>query len=287
MVNLHELAYAMDNYIWSIRTYPDLVVCFGLQPLIDLMSIGTAQFVSYDTTFNLGDFYLSVLTLKLSIFNEAPSVPLAFMIHDRKFKSVHSEFCENFKRRMKRNSTDVTLVTDGEAAIVASFKTCFPKWNMVSCWNHLLSDIEMWLKRHDGKASDVLIYKSNIRELLKSETEGDLSAKLSTFRESWSEAFVEHYNACLADRVLDSFVGRLRHLKLECDSVTTNMSESLNFVIKDFQGWKEKTADLSLISLYQLQNFYETQINRSRQGFGPYHFKSGVQSGIIHNFHVI
>jgi hypothetical protein len=62
------------------------------------------------------------------------------------------------------------------------------------------------------------------------------------------------------------------------------MSESLNYVIKEFQGWKESTADLCLLSLYRLQVYYRTIINRSTDGFGPYTVSDDQRRGI--NFQI-
>jgi hypothetical protein len=53
------------------------------------------QCLSYDTTFDMGDFYLSVLTFRQTEFEETPVVPLLFMIHERRLESVHDFF---FKR---------------------------------------------------------------------------------------------------------------------------------------------------------------------------------------------
>jgi len=40
---------------------------------------------SYDTTFNVGEYYLSTLVVKLPIFEEEPSFPVAFGLDERKF----------------------------------------------------------------------------------------------------------------------------------------------------------------------------------------------------------
>ena len=89
---------------------------------------------------------MSVLALKLSVFEEAPTIPIPFVMHDRKFHSVHYEFCQELRRRLKVNS-NVALVTDGEASIVSAFKESYTQWVFVSCWNHILSDVEVWVKR--------------------------------------------------------------------------------------------------------------------------------------------
>jgi len=43
------------------------------------------ELLSYDTTFQLGDFYVSVLCFRHTLFKEAPVIPAAFLVHERKF----------------------------------------------------------------------------------------------------------------------------------------------------------------------------------------------------------
>lgn len=124
IIALHELAYMLPNFVWSIRTFPDLVVCFGMPSMLELLADCSRLLLSYDTTFNLGDFYLSVLVAKLSTMIESPCLPVAFVLHERKFQSVHMEFCLSLRSRLKR-LPQTFLVTDGEAGIVNSFKTVY------------------------------------------------------------------------------------------------------------------------------------------------------------------
>ena len=49
------------------------------------------QMLSYDTTFQLGDFYLSVFLFQHSTFSSSPVIPGFFLIHERKFQSCHEE----------------------------------------------------------------------------------------------------------------------------------------------------------------------------------------------------
>ena len=68
LYNLHELAYNLDGFVMKITMYPDLVIICALKSMVveletvlqlDLQS----QLLSYDTTFELGDFYLSTSLL--------------------------------------------------------------------------------------------------------------------------------------------------------------------------------------------------------------------------------
>ena len=52
--------------------------------------------MSYDTTFQLGDFYVSILTFK---FQEAPVMPAA-LIHDTyKYRAYHEEMLATAKKK--------------------------------------------------------------------------------------------------------------------------------------------------------------------------------------------
>jgi hypothetical protein len=50
--------------------------------------------------------------------------------------------------------------------------------------------------------------------------------------------------------------------------ITTNQAESLNFVIKQLQEWKEAPPDCILLSVYYLQSYY---VLRGQRGLGNYH----------------
>ena len=66
LYNLHEIAYDIPGFIWKINTFPDLVCVCGLQEIVNeldrvLVLDTSSQLLSYDTTFKLGDFYVSPL----------------------------------------------------------------------------------------------------------------------------------------------------------------------------------------------------------------------------------
>ena len=78
--------------------------------------------MSYDTTFQLGDFYVSILTFK---FQEAPVMPAA-LIHDTyKYRAYHEEMLATAKKNLVPilAATSSPIVTDNEYGIVnAVFK---------------------------------------------------------------------------------------------------------------------------------------------------------------------
>ena len=75
-------------FIHKIVTHPDLFVICGLHPMLKdidrLLSIVDGQLLSYDTTFQLGDFYVSPLLFRNILFSKSPVIPVAFLLHERK-----------------------------------------------------------------------------------------------------------------------------------------------------------------------------------------------------------
>ena len=73
------------------------------------------QLLSNDTTFQLGEFYLSVLSFCHTLFEEAPVIPAAFMFHKCKFQSAHNELLGmSTKFVHSLGKTTLPLVTNEE-----------------------------------------------------------------------------------------------------------------------------------------------------------------------------
>ncbi len=124
--NLHEIAYDLDGFVKVITTYPDLVIICGLDKLIHefelILQIDSKcpQLLSYDTTFQLGDFYLSPFLYRYTVFSNSPVIPCLFLIHERKFKNVHERFMQylaNSVPTLLKGKKKVPLVTDEEVGI--------------------------------------------------------------------------------------------------------------------------------------------------------------------------
>ncbi|XP_047135678.1 uncharacterized protein LOC124812742 [Hydra vulgaris] len=119
LYNLHELAYD-TNFIHNIITFPDLVVVMysdeTLQIFQQVLKLSQLpQQLSYDITFSLGDFYLSVLLFRETEFDPSPIIPLAFMIHERKTLMPHSIFWQHMKLVCPELALkNVFIVTDQE-----------------------------------------------------------------------------------------------------------------------------------------------------------------------------
>ena len=85
LYNLHELSHDIDIFIHKIVTFPDLVIVCGLKPmlkevnrLLQVESLSSSQLLSYDTTFQLGDFYVSPMLFRNILFIRSPVMPAFF-----------------------------------------------------------------------------------------------------------------------------------------------------------------------------------------------------------------
>ena len=98
------------GFIYDIVLYPDLIVLgfdkefikvhLGLFNRTDLpASIG----MYYDTTFNLDDFYLSIVSFSEQEFDPAPKIPVFYMLHERKTQETHDFFGGKLQRKLIRN----------------------------------------------------------------------------------------------------------------------------------------------------------------------------------------
>ena len=126
-----ELAYTITGFMWTIRTYPDLVVTCGSAFFTTNLPTTSTVMLSYDTTFNLGDFYILVLMTQMNTFSEASTFPIAFLIHERKFEATHISFFTAIKELLPASFTAV-IVTNGEKAVINTICNVFPSWTVIS-----------------------------------------------------------------------------------------------------------------------------------------------------------
>ena len=126
LYNTHELAHGLEDFVYKIITFSDLIIICGLKAVLQeldrIISAVTKRpiLLSYDTTFRLGDFYVSSLLFRHVLFNQSPVIPAAFMLHERKFQSTHEEFMKIINLKLpllSKLKKPVLIVTDDETGI--------------------------------------------------------------------------------------------------------------------------------------------------------------------------
>ena len=220
-LNLHLLFYHLEGYISDIKTAPDLYVILGLKDIYEefdrLLQFKTDDTVPlfYDTTFNLGDFYVSTLSFQHILFENPPIIPLAIMIHERKFQKHHEVFLDSVKEKIPRLSTKkLAIVTDRETGIINAIKKIFPNLRLLICWNHILRDTKEWLRKNGNRnfgkynciqsSSQTITESSSLEEynkLLLGDEQGNEEDIKPGFGSFWSKLFVDYF-----DKTLDSAI---------------------------------------------------------------------------------
>ena len=278
LFNLVELTYDIQDYTHRMFLVPELGVVLGHRAMLQefravLCTKGQQpQLVSYDTTYNLGDFYVSPLLFRHTLFEGAPVMPVAFLIHEKRTQFAHEVFMD-FIAKEAPEIAGAPFVTDGEENIITAIKKRLPQVRQLRCWNHLQSGARHWLRKHGASSSECSVYVQDLKQLLMSPTEKDYRHLYGTLSQKWSQAFVEYYNHHIDPEVTAS-AGRwiLEPLGIYngYSGVTTNQSEGFNTLLKTFTLRKESTIDSLMLALYFLQCYFSNEIQRELAGLGQY-----------------
>lgn len=201
LYNLHEIAYDIPGFIWKITTFPDLLCICGLEEIISefnrvilVSSHSRCQLLSYDTTFQLGDFYVSTLLFRHIVFEQSPCIPVMFLIHERKFTETHEQMFEECAKQIPSlTKTQFAIVTDREKSIIKALKGILPTVKVVHCWNHIIKDVQLWCRKHGAPKNDISIYCDDLRELFHSANEKDYELKLKERADAWDALFRDYY----------------------------------------------------------------------------------------------
>lgn len=149
--------------------------------------------MSYDTTFQLGDFYLSPFLFKHVLFESHPVIPA---LHERKFESAHKELMLHLKEEIPSLSAvkaPVPIVVDDKMALCNAIDESLPGVTSVRCWNHTISAVKLWLRRHGAVSDEIPVYISHLRDLFHQPSEEAYGNRLEQLKTKWSDAFLEYY----------------------------------------------------------------------------------------------
>ena len=129
LYNVHELTYDIPDFVHKIVTYPDLLIVCGIKKVIRgcnrllTIQLSSPQLLSYDTTFQLGDFYVSPLLFRNNLFQNSPVMPAMFAIHERKLKVTHDEMMRIVAQQLPYlvdGTVKVPIVTDDEVGFTSA-----------------------------------------------------------------------------------------------------------------------------------------------------------------------
>ena len=284
LYNLHLLFYHLEGYISDIKTAPDLYILLGLKNIYEefdkLLRFKTDETVPlfYDTTFNLGDFYVSTLSFQHYLFENAPVIPLGIMIHERKFQKHHEVFLEAVKEKVPLLGTkNLAIVTDRETGIINAIKKVFPNLTLLICWNHILRDTKDFLRKIGEISKNIEAINQQLKKLLECDSlenyikllYGDENNQKQSpgVRSFWSILFVEYFDKHL-DKTIRENAGKWVVDSSEVynpfSGITNNASESNHARYKHLTEFKENQVDLMVLFLQYLQ---KNDFNSIMKGF--------------------
>ncbi len=196
LYNLHVRAFD-GTFIKEILTFPDLVVIGWNDGIAGafLSLLGTSQSVGlfYDTTFRLGDYYVSIFSFVDVEFTNKPTIPLLFMIHERKTFETHDLFWRKVKNKLPglSKAKNVYIVSDEESAIVEAMRQNLPTTDIYRCWNHVMQNAKFNLKKFGiTSKSEISVYLDDIRELLAQTDHKKYTDLLLKRIASWNQVFL-------------------------------------------------------------------------------------------------
>ena len=280
--NLNVLAYHLDGFIKEIITFPDLLFFAGNSEMLcefnKLVLLNhKGMYLTYDTTFCLGDFYVSIIVFRHILFKKDPLIPLAFMVHDRKFQNVHKKFLQMISIHVPNiQKMKVPFVSDREPGILNAIKIVLPECPLLICWNHVKRDARFWLLNHGSTAKDRQVYRDHLNDILKSETEEDFDQTIEEHSRAWSEPFLTYFNTYLKKSIKEhasAWILISLELYNPSSGITNNVAESFNKVLKEIQDWKEIKCDEFAASVYELQRYYYFEIQRGYCNLGTLELK--------------
>ena len=71
--------------------------------------------LAYDTTFQLGDFYVSPILFRHIYFIGSPIIPLAFLVHDQKYQVSHEKLFSKLATKIPNlKKKKVPIIIDNE-----------------------------------------------------------------------------------------------------------------------------------------------------------------------------
>lgn len=305
----------LDNFVDTIMIAPHLQVFLAHPGSIQLtqrladrsLESGKPFFVYYDTTYNVGDYYVSFLSAKNLELASEPAYVICVNIHESKSEDSHFNFFNQFVHKILKFNENVCMITDREQAIINAINRSFGKEGLSNllffCENHIKTDLEFWLdKELKQKLEGLLKYKSievtandpaiqaqktklksqfkgflfSALELTNCATTEELVTQKEASAEKWSIEFKAYFENCIEPAIRNNLEKRAKFKfikELSMQSITNNLSEATHFSFKKWHGKKNARLDSVVLDMYKYVAFFIGEFNRAYKGLGDYSVK--------------
>ena len=129
--DLLEINKEFEDLMNDLQLVPNVAAVFCNKKLLnhvkELTKLQNGAILSYDTTYDTGDFYLSILICRHRGFIGEPEIPIGYLVHRKRDTESH----ELFFRRIKAlfpciYSANIIIVTDREMGIKNAISSTLP-----------------------------------------------------------------------------------------------------------------------------------------------------------------
>ena len=133
-----QLLHISLNYPNSIRSAPEVQVIgfentlvLEIKKIFNVANSNRRILLQYDTTFNMTDYYVSILNFMHPFLfknnsNISPPIPFGEYFHEKKYEESHEEFWRFTKKLFPEIEDKAVIITDCEAGIRSAIRKIFP-----------------------------------------------------------------------------------------------------------------------------------------------------------------
>jgi len=92
--------------------------------------------------------FVSPFLFRYVLFEQTSTIPAAFVLHERKFQSIHEKFMKFISQQLPalaKLEVPLPIVTDDEAGLCHAIDNNLPGVFHVQCWNHVFNSVKLWL----------------------------------------------------------------------------------------------------------------------------------------------
>ena len=292
-----------ELFVRDVKAAPDpqCVLCFDWQ-VKDMERFLTQPegfgILTVDTTYNLGQFYVTPTTyphlmLEDVASNKHPTMLGPVLVHQRMDFATFNYFASTLVGLNKKLINLRAFGTDGQESMIEAFSHAFPHSMHLQCFIHFKRNIAEKLKElgipssvGDEILADIFgkrcgtVYEEGLVDAISS---SDFSERLEGCKEAWEQReepyapssgprFYTYFSRYKASAVCSNMRKDLREeagLGSPPTIFTTNASESINAVLKHKVNYKESEWPTFNESIRQLAK-QQREVIRSLSGRGQY-----------------
>ena len=124
-------------------------------------------------------------------------IPAAFVIHERKFESVHNEMMSHMRSllpSLQKPHSLIPNVVHSETGFNNAICANLAGLVLLKCWNHIINAAKSWSQNYGATSAEIPVYISHLRDLFHQPSEEDYKTKLDDLKQNWSLPFCEYHD---------------------------------------------------------------------------------------------